>query len=305
MEEPEASPLSLVTRPKAKIDLLRAEVALRGSGRLTKAGEIAAALGIKPSTFSEWFGAYADAHGSRPPRTHLATIANIFGEYGVCIETEWFFEELEAFAQRLIATRSNRQTAAPVDVEFATSSHRWEIADGHNVRRELAALSIHLPPPTNSPNTFRLPVTLSIGCYPDEIGDLPVQIGLKAAYLVPIMKGCQPAEIPENEHMEESGGTFTVRGPKVRGVLNGKPLERTTLLTAEFTSDTPSSVTLELRSRKLDLEVVPDDPTRSVSANRLKVLQRFLQECQVADEDRRVIWCRASLCHRDTDATNT
>jgi hypothetical protein len=58
---------------------------------------------------------------------------------------------------------------------------------------------------------------------------------------------------------------------------------------------------LELRSRRLELEMVPDDPSHDISVSRAKVLQRFLQECLVADEERRVIWCRASLDRKVRD----
>jgi hypothetical protein len=115
------------------------------------------------------------------------------------------------------------------------------------------------------------------------------------------MKGCQPAEIPDHEHLAESGGVFTLLGPQEGALLAGKPLEKTTLATMEYTSGALPSVVLELRSRRLDLEVVPDDPDCDISANRARVLQRFLQECQAADEERRVIWCRASLRRKSAD----
>jgi hypothetical protein len=291
----------LVTKPKAKIDLLRAEAARIGCDRLIKAGQIAAALNIKPNTFSEWFGSNADANGSQPPRTHLAAIVRTYGAVGVCLEIEWFFDDLAIFRDLLVAARSDRKAAPIHDIDPSRSTDQWEVADANNISKELAALYIHPPPPSNDPNTFLVPVSLSLARYPDEIEDLPVQIGLKAAYLVPTMKGCQPAEIPEHEHLAESGGVFTVLGPKEGALLAGKPLDRTTLATMEYTSGALPSVVLELRSRRLDLEVVPDDPHRDVSANRAKVLQRFLQECQVEDEERRVIWCRASLRRKSAD----
>ena len=296
-----AAQVGRVTRPKAKIDLLCGEAALLHCGRLTKAGEIAAALGISASTFSEWFGANADTNGRRPPRTHLAAIVREYSAIGVVIEIEWFFEDLDEFNNRLIAARGNRKAAPVHDIDPSPSTDQWEVADANNISKELAALYLHPPPPSNDPNTFLLPVSLSLARYPDEIEDLSVRIGLKAAYLVPTMQGCQPAEIPEHEHLAESGGVFTVLGPKGGALLAGKPLDKTTLATMGYTSGALPSVVLELRSRRLDLEVVPDDPTRDISANRARVLQRFLQECQVADEERRVIWCRASLRRKSAD----
>ena len=94
-----ATQVGLVTRPKAKIDLLCGEAALLGCGRLTAAGDIAAALGIKPNTFSEWFGSNADTHGSRPPHKHLAIIVRTFCAIGVYVETDWFFEDFDGIQQ--------------------------------------------------------------------------------------------------------------------------------------------------------------------------------------------------------------
>jgi hypothetical protein len=299
-----AREIGIVARPKEKIKLLCGEAVLLGRERLTKAGEVAAALGISAGTFSEWFGQNADTHGSRPPRKHLATIVRKYGEIGVGIEIDWFFEDLEEFNNRLIAARG-KQSATPIhDIEPSPSTDDWEVADANNISKELAALYIHPPPPSNDPNSFLLPVSLSLARYPDEIGELSVRIGLKAAYLVPTMKGCQPAEIPDHEHLAESAGVFIVLGPKEGALLAGKSLDNTTLATLEYTSGALPSVVLELRSRRLDLEVVPDDPTRDISANRARVLQRFLQECQVADEERRVIWCRASLRRKSSDETD-
>ena len=296
-----AALVGTVTRPKAKIDLLCGEAALLGCGRLTKAGEVAAALGIRANTFSDWFGANADTHGSRPPRTHLAAIVRKYGEVGVFIEIEWFFEKLEEFNNRLLVARADRKAVLTHDIDPTPSTDQWEVADANNISQQLAALYLHPPPPSNDPNTFLLPVSLSLARYPDEIEDLSVRIGLKAAYLVPTMQGCQQVEIPDHEHLAESGGVFTVLGPQQGALLAGKPLDKTTLATMEYTSGALPSVVLELRSRRLDLEVVPDDPHHDISANRARVLQRFLQECQVADDERRVIWCRASLRRKSPD----
>jgi hypothetical protein len=294
----------LVTRPKAKIERLCSEAKLLGNNPLATAGGIANALGIAPSTFSKWFGNEADTHGSRPPRNHLAAMVRALNDICLGVEIEWFFEELSAFDARLVTDRASRRQAPVHDVDPSPSTDQWDIADANNISKELAALYIHPPPPSNDPNTFLLPVSLSLASYPDEIEDLSVRVGLKSAVLVPSWKGCQPAAIPEHEHLTESGGVFAVLGPKDELLLAGKPLERTTLATMEYTSGALSSVKLELRSRRLDLEVVPDDPQRNISQNRAKVLQRFLQECQVANEERRVVWCRASLRRKSANETD-
>jgi hypothetical protein len=289
----------LIACPHEKMQLLHAEAALVGYDGLTTAAGVARAISLSNSTFSGYFG--STCGDSRPPYSHLVAIINVFDKHGVRVEIDWFFEDFDTFKDRLIAARRVRKAAPIHDVDPSPSTDVWEVADANNISKELAALYIHPPPPSNDPNSFLLPVSLSLARYPDEIEDLPVQIGLKAAYLVPTMKGCQPAELPEHEHLAESGGVFTVTGPKDGKLLAGKPLEKTTLATMEYTSGELPTVVLELRSRRLDLEVVPEDPSHVISANRAKVLQRFLQECQVADEDRRVIWCRASIRRRAAD----
>jgi hypothetical protein len=290
-----------VTKPKWRIEQLIAEAGRVGASQLTTAGGIAKAIGIEATTFSGWFGSNADVNDSRPPAKHLAAIVREFATIGIQVEYEWFFEQPKEFRNRLIAARADRKAAPIHDIDPSPSTDQWEVADANNISKELAALYIHPPPPSNDPNTFLLPVSLALARYPDEIEDLSVQIGLKAAYLVPTTKGCQPAEMPEHELLAESAGVFTVLGPREGPLLAGKPLEKTTLATMEYTSGALPSVVLELRSRRLDLEVVPDDPDRDISASRAKVLQRFLQECQVADEERRVIWCRASLHRKAPD----
>ena len=268
-----ATQVGLVTRPKAKIDLLCGEAALLGCGRLTKAGEIAAAVNMKPSTFSDWFGSNADTHGSRPPRIRLAAIVRKYGEIGVFIEIEWFFEDLEEFNNRLIAARGKRKAVLIHDIDPSPSTDDWEVVDANNISKELAALYIHPPPPSNDPNTFLLPVSLSLARYPDEIEDVSVSVGLKTAVLVPTWKGCQPSDVPEHEHLKQSAASFIVQGPKPDGLLDGVVLDKSTLATMQPTSGARPSVVLELRSRRLDLEVVPDDPGQNISANRARVLR--------------------------------
>jgi hypothetical protein len=230
-----------------------------------------------------------------------AILTTLFGDDAALAEEKQILRALWDAARLETQGSRSAQDEDLHDLPRPVSTQDWAVDDANNISKELAALYIHPPPPSNDPNTFLLPVSLSLARYPDEIEDLSVRIGLNAADLVPTMKGCQPAGIPQHEHLEDSGGVFTVRGPKEGALLVGKPLDRTMLATMEYTSGALPSVILELRSRRLDLEVVPDDPHHNISANRAKVLQRFLQECQVADEERRVIWCRASLRRKSAD----
>jgi hypothetical protein len=99
---------------------------------------------------------------------------------------------------------------------------------------------------------------------------------------------------------------LAVSGPRDEATkfLSGKPLERATVATVEYTTGGLPAVTLELRSRKLDLAVEPEAGA-DISALRAKVLQRFLQECQIEDSERRVVWSRVKMQRkpgRETDA---
>ena len=123
----------LVTRPKAKIDRLRAEAIEKNCGQLTAAGDIAAALGIKPNTFSEWFGSNADTHGSRPPHRHLTIIVSTFCAIGVYVETDWFFEDYDEFASCVTAARGKRPARPIHDIDPSPSTDQWEVADANNI----------------------------------------------------------------------------------------------------------------------------------------------------------------------------
>jgi hypothetical protein len=169
---------------------------------------------------------------------------------------------------------------------------QWEIADQENIGLGLAYLLVHKPPSSNWADTFLLQVSLSMTQWADEIGNFGVRFGLRAAHLMPAYTNCQPAQLGEVDHIEERGGMFAVTGPRAdpSDLLDGKPLIHTTLATMERTNDAPAEVKMSLRSRKRDLDVVPEDPNLDISPTKEAMLRTFLQECQIEDESRFVTW---------------
>ena len=85
---------------------------------------------------------------------------------------------------------------------------------------------------------------------------------------------------------------FAVTGPRAdpSDLLDGKPLIHTTLATMERTNDASAEVKMSLRSRKRDLDVVPEDPNLDISPTKEAMLRTFLQECQIEDESQFVTW---------------
>jgi len=227
-----------------------------------------------------------------------AILAVLFGDDPSLASEKRTFRELWAAARvESQGGKTSDDEDTKHDIVPSRSTDQWTVTDANNISLGLAALYLHPPEASNDPNTFLLQASLSLAQMDDEIEDLPVRLGLKAAQLVPTWTDCQPAETPELEHVEEKGGAFVVKGTNrsPEGHLTGKLLDRTTLASVEYRTNEPPSVRLDLRSRKLDLDVVPDDANRSLSNNRAKILQRFLQECQVSDQDRWVTWGTATL----------
>ena len=186
------------------------------------------------------------------------------------------------------------------------STNDWIVADATHLSQGLAALLIHPPPPSNDPNTFQLRVSLSLALYPDEIDDQPILLGLKQAQIVPVYTACVPAERPAfPELLKVSGANDAVLGPKSQqGLLDGVVLDNALLATLNYGRADLPAVTLELHSRKSDLEVLQDDDTRAISANKQRAVQLFLQDCLIENRQGRVVWSQARLERRETDATD-
>jgi hypothetical protein len=284
----------MVTRPYSKLKLACARSAAMG-GALGTFDAVAERLGIAKTTLYAWFGPGVDPDGSYPDR-HLPSIVRYFREDGVNIELAWFYLDLDGFTTRV----ENARPVPAHDIVPTPSTDDWRVSDPAHLSQGIAALFIHPPPPSNDPNTFQLRVSLSLARYPDEIDDIALLIGLRQAAIVPEFTGCQPAEWHPHDSLRQNANTLTVLGPREGRVLDGTVMEQHTLATLEYTTGALPVVDLQLRSRRVDLEVVPEDPT-AVSINRQKVLQRFLAECDIAAEDRQVTWSRARMVRRSSD----
>lgn len=179
----------------------------------------------------------------------------------------------------------------------AIATDRWRVSEAENIGLGLAALHVHPSPKSNTEDdSFLLQVSLSLSQYSDEIEGLSVMLGLKAAYLRLDHTHCQPRPMEENlDYVKERGGVYVITGPVMNGHLDGRPLSNTTLVTMERTDVGAANVTVSLRSRVHDLEVTPEDPDVDISATKAKILQTFLQRCHVSENDRQLIWGRATL----------
>ncbi len=226
----------------------------------------------------------------------------LFGDDPALVEQRTELHELWQLSRQ--AQRPPGQVAKaalsnkPLDHESLTAAaEQWQVTEAENIGLGLAAMYLHLPPASNDPNSFLLQVSLSLAQRPDEIEGISLRLGLKSAQIVPSWTHCQPVELLDQDHVIEAGGVFTVIGPRdeASGHLVGRPLSTTTLAKIAPTGAGLPEVTLALRSRKRDLDVVPDDPDHDISINRAAILKLFLQECQVSDSDRMVTWSRARL----------
>ena len=287
-----------------KLKVLFAESA-RVKARLNNQAQLANALDIAPSTLTPVFGPAAQHAGGKPTPELLGNIAALFTRRSIPVQPEWFFLPSAEFRQHVIDARlPNPQPFVEHDIAPSPSTNDWIVADATHMSQGLAALLIHPPPPSNDPNTFQLRVSLSLALYPDEIDDQPILLGLKQAQIVPVHTACVPAERPPfPDLLKPSAANDTVLGPKSReGLLDGTVLDNALLATMTYGRTDLPAVTLELHSRRSDLEVLQDDETRAISANKQKAVQLFLQNCLIENQQRRVVWSQARLQKRDTDA---
>ncbi len=301
-----ATEKGLVTDPLEKLKVLFAESG-RVKARLNNQAQLAKALGISASSLSPWCGPAAQKAGGRPTPEMLGSIAALFTRRSIPVEHEWFFLPLAEFRQRVIDARiANPQPFTEHDIDPSPSTNDWIVADATHLSQGLAALLIHPPPPSNDPNTFQLRVSLSLALYPDEIEDQPIILGLKQAQIVPVFAACVPAERPAfPDLLKPSGLNDTVLGPRSQeGLLDGVVLDNALLAHMNPTDDKPPRVTLELHSRKSDLEVLQDDESRAISPNKQKAVQLFLQDCLIESRQGRVVWSRARLERRASDETD-
>ncbi len=243
------------------------------------------------------------ANNDIPQERFIVPILTVlFGDDPALVELRTELHELWQLSRQALRPSGQAAKAAlsnkPLDHESLTAAaEQWQVTEAENIGLGLAALYLHLPPASNDPNSFLLQVSLSLAQSPDEIEGISLRFRLKAARIEPSWTHCQPVEGMELEHVTAGAGVFTVTGPRdaESGHLVGDPLSNTTLARIAPTGGGLPEVTLALRSRKRDLDVVPDDPDHDISNNRAKILQLFLQECQVSDSERMVTWSRARL----------
>ncbi len=195
------------------------------------------------------------------------------------------------------ATQAAPSNNPPDPDPVPLAAEQWQVTDAKNIGLGLAALYQHLPAGSNDPSSFLLQVSLSLAQRPDEIEGISLRFGLKAAWIEPTWTHCHPVELMDVDHVTEGGGVFTVTGPRDEASdhLVGRPLSYATLAKMAPTGGGLPAVILALRSRKRDLDVVPDDSEHDISNNRAKILQVFLQDCLVSDADRMVTWSRSRL----------
>jgi hypothetical protein len=204
----------------------------------------------------------------------------------------------------LQASQGSRWTAGEEsdeqdDVIVPNSTDLWEVTDPENIGQGLAAIYLHPPAskPNNPINDFPLYVTLSLEQAPEQFGEYSIFYGLKAVYLFPTWTNCQPVELNDVNYIVENGNMFKVLGPrdKASGHIVGRPLANTSIATIQYTTGLLPEVTLALRSLRNDLDVIFVDPDQNISDIRRKVLEVFLQNCQVSDKDSWVNWGFAHL----------
>lgn len=301
-----ATDARLVSRPLDKLDVLFAESGRIGAG-VGNQRQLAIALQIVPSALQEWCGPAFRKDGGRPKPALLGRIAQLYTARGIPLEPEWFYWDLGLFTD---AVHDARLESPPNpfqhDIVPSLSTNDWIVADATHVSQGLAALLIHPPPPSNDPNTFQLRVSLSLAVYPDEIDDQPILLGLKQAQIVPVYTACVPAERPAfPDRLKPSGLNDTVLGPRSpENLLDGVVLDNALLASMNYGRGDQPTVTLELHSRRSDLEVLQDDATRAISTNKQRAVQLLLQTCLIENKQGRVVWSHGRLQRRAHDETD-
>jgi hypothetical protein len=193
------------------------------------------------------------------------------------------------------------------DCDYDREDHpddRWSVRrPGADLESGLAAAWLFKPPSSrNDPNVFQLDATARFGLAPVEVkieAEEPVafKIGVRYAVLVPEYINCEltreQPDLPENVRCRVR--QFEILGPLENGVLNGSALESLTIAELETTSSALPEVKIALKSRRLDLVVIADQGGSVISINRRRILETFLRNCSVSDEDSMITWSTSTL----------
>jgi hypothetical protein len=251
--------------------------------------DFASILGVSPNAVANW----RNHDRPTPPSDILPLLESLFGSDQ---KFDGRRKELKETWERATGLVPDETTEPSENCDDVATSAQWEIVDAENLGLGMAAFYVHLPPQSNSPDTFHVQVSLSMAQSPDEIEGFCVLLGLRAAHLEPTYVACQPIGSVDNANIVDRAGLFEVTGPrKSYGHLSGRLLENGTLCILQRTGPELPAITLALRSRRRDLDVVPEDPQVDISAAREKILKVFLQDCHQVDADRFIVWGRATL----------
>jgi len=212
------------------------------------------------------------------------------------------------------AARAETQRGRAEDDDDATGAiviltDDWIIATPKHQDKNLAALWVHPPEPSNDPNTFLLQVSLSHGLRRLEIdiGDdefVPVTLGLQRTQIEASYVGCMPdSRLSDHDHLLIAGDNYDVVGPRgSKQLLDGISLEKATLATMTYLRRDAVGVDLQLLSLRGDLVVLDVGGEQVVSENRRKAL-KLLFEDKAAERTAKgyLIWSSASLKRRGND----
>jgi hypothetical protein len=256
---------------------------------------------VSDRTLRDWLN---EAKTVCPQRNQIDIIIHVFfadasSEDRDAFHDSWVAAQAETYKPRNPTPPAPR----PYDpLDDRPSTEDWAIS-AQDVEQGLASLDVHAPPKHNDPDLFHLRASLSLAEWADEVEGLGVKMQLRDAYLRPIERNCQIESKNDPENAAWTGRVLKIIGP--RNVpdqpLSGDALSHDLIATMRRTSvDQAPSMTMELRSRQLDLMVTPENPPPDLTELRKKLLQRFIQTLSQTEGDSHVTWCRASLIGRPT-----
>lgn len=206
-----------------------------------------------------------------PQRGQYDVVVHVFF-WGAVSRDRTAFDEAWVAAQETTYKPRNPPLAArayePLGDRPVTED--WELTR-NDVEEGVATLDLHAPPRHNDPDLFHLRATLSLAEWKDEVGGIAVRMHLREAYLRLGEQHCQIESKAEPERAAWHGRILRVTGTEQAAM--GDVLDHDLVATMRRTAaDKGPKVTMEVRSRRLDLAVVPEDPAHAVTPLREKLL---------------------------------